>query len=738
MVAVSSFKANSDDATLSFLRSGNTSWSGSAKEGYWNAQGLMIFLPTSWSGEAVTGGIMTDSFCFLVDEAKKKKYYLPAFLERVKADSGHVIMAVASPGAALARPKGKGSTYVQMARLLPRGLDFIQAIICGNDFVGGCREVHMFDSSLATAASELSTIMREKCAVQSAVVGGSADLWKFGWWPSDVRQRYDDSVRSLCACFSDCHVRVCDGVRELSGVRIADGSGHVAWESRDLVHTAHCRWLDFGYPPPLPPVAFDAAAAEVREDHAKGASADSESRAPIPASIPEAFDKCDASINVAPREHVDPDVNCALQGSLPAGWKEEVDEAGVPFFHYMGGVWTRQRPPALPTGWEARWDPVMQSFYYSCVHNGASVRWERPPVVPLPWHVAWSEDHQAFYYYRDGGACTWDMPLPQGWAAVWIPQDCHYVYVGEAFGIRTLQTPPVVPESWSVLWDPDFETFAFKSPQLGKYNCDCMGVPMVPTESAPDACPAQVPAWRVGWCTFEQSFFWQSQVSGELSYEAPVGGDEDAVGSVQELVDELWRHRLITAEDVVSVAGLKTAKHNYMRAHHPDKGGDSTLEGRALFERHVLYFSRLISLPREEIEGKLAVHTFADAPMYSKGAIRPVAPLPPLCATFARQDNQVNPSTVELSSSGSALPCQRQWGFIALERGERWCMERGLLSQACSAEPTDLPESLQGDGWWLGLSWRQIAKALYVQQILLRQEGWNVSRGAFMQLIEQA
>ena len=80
----------------------------------------------------------------------------------------------------------------------------------------------------------------------------------------------------------------------------------------------------------------------------------------------------------------------------------------------------------------------------------------------------------------------------------------------------------------------------------------------------------------------------------------------------------------------------------------------------------------------------------------------------------------------------------RPWGSAILKKGERDAIERALISQALSVEPNELAVSLQEDGWWQGLPWRMIAKALHVQRILFKQDGWNIKYEVLGRVIERA
>ena len=80
----------------------------------------------------------------------------------------------------------------------------------------------------------------------------------------------------------------------------------------------------------------------------------------------------------------------------------------------------------------------------------------------------------------------------------------------------------------------------------------------------------------------------------------------------------------------------------------------------------------------------------------------------------------------------------RPWGFVELQRGEFDVIFGMLVSQAFSPEPLDLLESFRYDGWWPGLRWCDVAKALYVQGRMFEDDGWNIPRRVFKRLIEDA
>ena len=57
----------------------------------------------------------------------------------------------------------------------------------------------------------------------------------------------------------------------------------------------------------------------------------------------------------------------------------------------------------------------------------------------------------------------------------------------------------------------------------------------------------------------------------------------------------------------------------------------------------------------------------------------------------------------------------RSFGSVEMARGEFTTCEYALRQHALSVEPSEFQLSLREDGFWLGLSWCEVAKLVHVQ-----------------------
>ena len=71
-------------------------------------------------------------------------------------------------------------------------------------------------------------------------------------------------------------------------------------------------------------------------------------------------------------------------------------------------------------------------------------------------------------------------------------------------------------------------------------------------------------------------------------------------------------------------------------------------------------------------------------------------------------------------------------------RGEFAVCEGSLRQHAFSVEPHEFEASLREDGFWLGLSWRQVAKMARVQLTLWADDGWMVPSCVRLGVVQRA
>ena len=92
----------------------------------------------------------------------------------------------------------------------------------------------------------------------------------------------------------------------------------------------------------------------------------------------------------------------------------------------------------------------------------------------------------------------------------------------------------------------------------------------------------------------------------------------------------------------------------------------------------------------------------------------------------------------EIAGAQAEAEVVRKYGFVALERGEFEHLRGTLSANACVSEPGEFEQTLLEDGWWQGLPWLGVAKALHVTQRLLMENGWNVPSFVVQPLVEAA
>ena len=106
-----------------------------------------------------------------------------------------------------------------------------------------------------------------------------------------------------------------------------------------------------------------------------------------------------------------------------------------------------------------------------------------------------------------------------------------------------------------------------------------------------------------------------------------------------------------------------------------------------------------------------------------------VVPEPPL----------VQPSfTVVTDDESTDDKPTRKHGFVPLERCEYSSLDGDIRAHASCAEPTYILQSIKEDGWWIGLSWMSVAKALFVVCRELLRDGWDLPGVFQMTLVETA
>ena len=80
----------------------------------------------------------------------------------------------------------------------------------------------------------------------------------------------------------------------------------------------------------------------------------------------------------------------------------------------------------------------------------------------------------------------------------------------------------------------------------------------------------------------------------------------------------------------------------------------------------------------------------------------------------------------------------REAGFVLLGAGELAHLQGSLRAYAFALTPQEFVESLEGDGWWVGLSWLAVAKAFSAQESLFVEQAWQYPAGFMKPLIEVA
>ena len=317
--------------------------------------------------------------------------------------------------------------------------------------------------------------------------------------------------------------------------------------------------------------------------------------------------------------------------------------------------------------------------------------------------------------------------------------------------------PPVVVTPWVIECDEKSKQILFRNTGTGKYSTDEHALPRVPTAVPPgfaswhavkDAdgcwcyrdsvtgeldydCMLKAPlGWRLDWSVEEQSFCWCSCTTGETIFEPPIEErcpSDDSGIDANALVSALHGVGLVPA--VGNDASIRFAFKKFVLKHHPDKLPDADERQKAFFTKYMFVFKQLavvsvgdydIGASGEEVDQDVVV-----------------ASEPPLVQAHSAVARATAEELVDIGESVASAAEQsallaicnlpfRKWGFGPMERGEFALLEAQIRANAISATPVEIADSLQGDGWWLGLSWSAIAKALCVQCTLLLRDGWRV------------
>ena len=172
----------------------------------------------------------------------KQHFYLNAVLTQLQAETGLTFVAVCSGGAALAHPCGGAAHFVEMLDRVPRGVQYLVTTACGNDYYSHKPRPH--SSQLETAVRDYCRRASQMCAVHLAVAGMPSDVWHYRNWMSPAAwQQYDAHSATFRAWFEDHGALAVTGASELSGIRVADGVGHVHIDSEPLVQVAYLKWV---------------------------------------------------------------------------------------------------------------------------------------------------------------------------------------------------------------------------------------------------------------------------------------------------------------------------------------------------------------------------------------------------------------------------------------------------------------------------------------------------------------
>jgi hypothetical protein len=115
--------------------------------------------------------------------------YLSELLQALRESTGLVFAAICSGGGAIFKPHQGAVCFEQMLDACPFGLRAIICIACGDDFLMGNWSIRRlgidFDESVYRLCAELTA----KAASSFAVVGGSAETWKYSRWMGENVQR---------------------------------------------------------------------------------------------------------------------------------------------------------------------------------------------------------------------------------------------------------------------------------------------------------------------------------------------------------------------------------------------------------------------------------------------------------------------------------------------------------------------------------------------------------------------
>ena len=138
-----------------------------------------LIKPSKWNGEAIRGAFLMDSF-YKLKNSQGSVDFIAAYLQDYWERTGKVVVAACSGGAALVRPCGTGARFADLLAMVPADLEFIIAVVCGNDFFDrGGWHFSRYDVKWEEAATELCNGMKLKAQRPLGVVCASARTWGF-------------------------------------------------------------------------------------------------------------------------------------------------------------------------------------------------------------------------------------------------------------------------------------------------------------------------------------------------------------------------------------------------------------------------------------------------------------------------------------------------------------------------------------------------------------------------------
>ena len=114
---------------------------------------------------------------------------------------------------------------MNLLNYVPNSVEIIVAIVFGNDWYSLSKRV---SNNICEAAKTFAEALKNKAQNALAVIGGSANLWRYDKTMSIQDQNcFDFNSQRIENCFNEQGVSTCSGALQLAGIEFVDSIGHV-------------------------------------------------------------------------------------------------------------------------------------------------------------------------------------------------------------------------------------------------------------------------------------------------------------------------------------------------------------------------------------------------------------------------------------------------------------------------------------------------------------------------------